>query len=289
MSENLFIIYTDTSDSRLGAWCFKKAFPSLNKNNFYLAKDRDHPPLLDVGRDIIILNFCYPQNIFMSVLGSSNTTLVLDNHTSSLFLASITSEKLHYVLDMGRSGSQMTWDYCFPQRPERPWYIDDKATNHPEVCRVLDGLSFYDTFEQIDLIEEKSREYYIEVGELLLKDDERKIEEICKGSIDGYVTSLINRDKRWKVRLVHSPKYFSNQVGKRLTDDEKCDFAMIYDYNLVGKFWKFVIVAKEGKRIDLNEIAFHLSLFYERENDNVELTLYDSNIYNFFSFSLNSF
>lgn len=119
-------------------------------------------PALSNSRNVIMVDFSYPNMMMHEIANRADTLVVLDHHQTALEnCAGLVGhyENVHVVLDMERSGARITWDYIHPgedapdivrhvedrdlwrfQYPETPAYFA-ALTSHPYTLEAWDAIT----------------------------------------------------------------------------------------------------------------------------------------------------
>ncbi len=273
LKDDIIIVYHGSCpDGISAAWCLYKYY-KFNDNdlnmNFIAGYNSGTCPLYKfIDKNVIMVDFVYPAKQMDTISKISKSLLVLDHHKTTEYLLNY-KENITIVYDEKRSGSQITWDYYFPDML-RPWFIDDiadrdlwtwKINGSRESCRGMLELGYYDSVSDfISKCNMHDRDEIIKLGKTLLQADEKQIKKICSRAIDCYCSPPINDDnKKWNVRLVEADGTFASEIGEVLTENENVDFAAIYRYDIIKDVWNISLRASKKKDIDLTEVAkrFH--------------------------------
>lgn len=137
----LVIYHAGCWDGFCAAWVARKA---LGECDFHAAHYGTEPP--DVtGRQVFILDFSYPRNVMVQIVGSAAWTCVIDHHKTAeqelRRLDEVLAPDLTVVFDMEKSGGRLAWEYfwdwrfnhldvmarpfCAPVRRDlAPWPVD---------------------------------------------------------------------------------------------------------------------------------------------------------------------
>jgi nanoRNase/pAp phosphatase (c-di-AMP/oligoRNAs hydrolase) len=124
---DIVIYHGPCSDGVTALWCAKE----------YL-KDKFEPMQCKAGSDpegifddkkILFVDLCPSINFIINTSKIAKKITIIDHHKSALVMHDSNIEtikkikNLEIILDMTRSGCQMTWDYFFKDEP-RPWFVD---------------------------------------------------------------------------------------------------------------------------------------------------------------------
>ena len=67
---------------------------------------------------------CPRRRQIQSVLTRANKVVILDHHDSAIRdTPDLSAENLQLVIDAGRCGCQIAWDYFHPEK-QRPWFVE---------------------------------------------------------------------------------------------------------------------------------------------------------------------
>lgn len=104
-------------DGWCSAWVAQMKYPDAE---LYAAYHGTQPP--DVkGKDVIMVDFCYPRPLMEQVKRDANVLIVLDHHkTAEEALKDFDAD---VTFDMNRSGAGISWDTFNPGKP-RPWIVN---------------------------------------------------------------------------------------------------------------------------------------------------------------------
>jgi uncharacterized protein len=111
----LVIVHKDCSDGFTAEYV---AWTALGDTAEYASADfGDEPPPV-AGRDVIILDFCYPPSVIRRIDQEAKSLLVLDHHKSQIPLVGNLQAELRpgnrIVLDVSRAGCRLAWDHFYP-------------------------------------------------------------------------------------------------------------------------------------------------------------------------------
>lgn len=208
MNSTIVIYHGGCRDGFCAAWVYNKYIQNRTKERLAESKEGfilengieyypgyygQEPP--DVkGKNVIILDFCYPLEIMKQILNESANMLWLDHHkTAQPIYDWLMNESykygtmLDFRFDNNRSGAGLTWDYFFPNEP-RPWlvdYVEDrdlwvkKLAESDEVNAYIACLEF--NFETWNIVNDKiSLEQAKLNGDIAIMKTEQYVNEVCK-------------------------------------------------------------------------------------------------------------
>lgn len=260
---DIIIYHGGCPDGIGGAWCYWRK--DRDNNKFYPGQYGKPPP--DVtNKKVLFIDFTYPKDVMQLIINSASYVRVLDHHKSALPLRSIKSPKFSLLLDLTRSGAQIAWDELYNNLP-RPWFINDIADrdlwkwsipDSKKTTRGMFGLNYYQSFDKFNKLQSIPRDHFINIGEILLQEDDKACNMICNRATICILRSLTTPELSWKVNLVEcSDRSKRSEVGNRLSSDEKVDFAAMYTYNIKDDEWWISLRASDSSTIDLSEVVKH--------------------------------
>lgn len=264
---NLVIYHGGCPDGIAGAWSIKYHINSPDTTYHPGSFNKPAPDVKD--QNVLFVDFTYTKDVMLDIIKSAKTVRVLDHHKSANFIKEFNYDNFSYVLDMYRSGAQIAWDEMTDE--ERPWFIDDiadrdlwqwKREDSKNTTKAIFSLGYYesiDKFSTINLIKKNDDEYknILNIGKILNDDNELNISIICKYAIDCYCVSLKNPSKKWKCKVVECDFSKKSDVGNRLSSDDSCDFAAMFNYNILSNEWWISLRASDKSDIDLTEVVKH--------------------------------
>lgn len=123
------------------------------------------------GRNVVIVDFSYPQAILEEMNAEANSLLVLDHHATAE--RDIRDAAVNALFDLSRSGAGLAWDYFFPKqaRPALLNYVEDYDLWRfalPHARLVHAALAAYDfDFDVWDHLMRQPIESFFHDGEVL--------------------------------------------------------------------------------------------------------------------------
>ena len=241
-----FVIYhANCVDGFGAAWSAWKFLG--NEAEYYAATHGDDPP--DVtNRNVIILDFSYPNKTIKKMISESNSLVVIDHHKSAMIdLSDIPSA--HF--DMSHSGAVLAWKFFHPSSsiPSFIEYIEDRDLwkwRLPRSKEFSAGLSVYpmsfESFTKLEIDDVFSD--VCERGSYILEYVEAEVEKISNRA-----TLRTWRGK--KIFIVNSSQLVS-EIGSRLSPD--CDFVVIWYFDHDRQKYN-VGLRSFHENIDVSEVA----------------------------------
>lgn len=121
---DMVIYHNPCSDGAISLWAsnYYKDIPEKIS-----CKAGVNPNIIVTNKNILFVDLCPKFDYLFEICKIANNIVVLDHHKTSLDAYEINKTScpanLHIILDMERSGCQITWDYFFPETI-RPWFVN---------------------------------------------------------------------------------------------------------------------------------------------------------------------
>lgn len=253
-------------DGIMGAWCFWTTLADTKNNLFRGVRHGSHPPYeILVGKNVAIVDFCYPLEEMRDIARVVNHLTVLDHHDTAMRdIEDLEGDNITKIFDMKRSGAQIAWDYINPTlTDERPWFVEIVADrdlwkweipNSREYGTALHHGDWY-RFESIEALHIMTRQQTEEVKALLLtqgsllKSIEEKKVQICTRY------SQLVEFEGYKVRLGHIDSDYRSAAGNSLIEKGDCDFAATWRYVYEVDQWWISVRAPKDCPISVNKLC----------------------------------
>lgn len=202
-NKKIIVLYHNKCDDGFGAaWVVWKKFGDKAE---YIGVTHDDPPPKNLhGKNVYILDFCYPKEITKELLSITKSLTVIDHHISMKEV--VESVPHHFFESTEHSGAMLAWQYFFPKK-RVPVLI-----NHVEAQDLWRFLSF--TKELTSSLRIKKQDFkiwnkiasdweskskikkYIEEGIIILKYEDDLVKEALEDaeSVEflGYKTLAVN-------------------------------------------------------------------------------------------------
>jgi len=206
-------------------------------------RDKILPQVLN--RNVIYIDICPKESVFLDMLLDPNRAVVLDHHESGLKI----TEKFppdtvyeHCYIDQTHSGCILAHQYCYPNKD--PSLLLRCIEDRDIWAWKLEDISrpFTEAFYKSIPYDFKSYDYFsddvnvhalVEEGKLLDKYKNIRIGELVKKAVEG---ELKIDDKVYNVYIINTTEYISD-IGHVLSQtwcerlDRPCDFAIIWYYD----------------------------------------------------------
>ena len=244
-SVNCVIYHADCTDGFGAAYSAWKQLG--NRAEYYACKHGTPPP--DVkGKNVVILDFSYGNEMTKKMIEEANSLLVIDHHKSAMV-------ELHDIsnthFDMTKSGAILSWEFFHPGKepPKFIRYIQDRdlwtweLEYSKEFSAAFDMVPF--EFEEFEKFEDDSVfDDACKRGSYILAYSKTVVKKVCE--------KASSRNLDGKDVLVVNASHWMSEIGSRLAPD--CDFAMIWYWDHESKETKVSLRAFHDT-VDVSEIA----------------------------------
>jgi|15BtaG_2_1085339.scaffolds.fasta_scaffold27542_2 nanoRNase/pAp phosphatase (c-di-AMP/oligoRNAs hydrolase) len=110
VAKTMVLYHAGCPDGFGAAWAFNQKY---GRKAQYMAVSHNEEPPMVTGRDVFIVDFCYPRVIMDELEEEANSIVVIDHHKTGLQNCG----DLNYChFDMEQSGSVLAWKYLFKGR-----------------------------------------------------------------------------------------------------------------------------------------------------------------------------
>ena len=225
------------------------------------------------GKRVIIVDFSYDRETIKKMCEISEYIFILDHHDTAqreLEGLEVLIPNFSFIFDMTRSGVQITWDWCYPNK-DRPWFVEVIADRdlwkwtYPkskELGKALYHFGWY-TFDKLEEL------YQIEYGNQDVDEDVRKtfsyhqkdifleqgkmLMDIEKREISYAVAkSVLCEFHGYKVRTTSCSHLIRSEVGSALCEKGDCDFSMTSRYDFEKDQWWVSLRGIKSCKVALN-------------------------------------
>jgi len=214
------------------------------------------------NKNVLMVDFCYPENIMIKLKELAKDLFVIDHHSSSL--QCLINNNINHIFDIEHSACKLSFDYYLPDLSNH-WLVlsvedrdlfrldsDPKQViGAKEVykCFVLDHMNFED-IESI--LKQEDGRYYYDTGVCYMGYEDKLIKNAVK-------YSKLYKFKEFTVRLTNCDFNITSRVGYELAQMPDNDFAIIYYYKPEEDRYYFSCRANPSKEIDLSVICTRFS------------------------------
>lgn len=215
-SKIIILYHKDCADGFGAAWAAYKKFGT--RAEYIGVEYRTTPPKLK-NKQIYLVDFCYDEPEMNQLIKNNQNITVIDHHQSrEKMMGKII---MNYSFDLKRSGAVLTWQYFHPKKrmPRLLLHIEDvdlwkfKLPFTKEIVATL-GMHNFD-FRVWDRLAKnienaKKRQKIIETGRILLKYQDKLIEDIAKKAY------RVNFGKHEALAINSSTSILHSQLGNFL-------------------------------------------------------------------------
>lgn len=203
------------------------------KVQFFPAYHGRESPREIEGKNVLILDFSYPETVLKTMLTQAKSILILDHHKTAMKALEFLPDH-QKVFDMNKSGVSLTWEYFYPDKPMPLFYqyIEDGdlwrkklpyATEYYSWIQTLKfDYSVYALYAKM-ITEEFERVMASASGMVALNKVyvERAVEH-------AWLTFTRLKDKYYNVAIVNSTILHSEIGNALVTKHPLVDFAAVY-------------------------------------------------------------
>ncbi|QYB17403.1 oligoribonuclease NrnB [Pacmanvirus S19] len=259
MTQDTVIIYhSNCLDGSSAAWAFtqaKKFGKDFGKLIFHYTnercfeKDKSIPIL--TGKNVYILDYCYPKEILEKINSIANNLTVIDHHKTAVELFDVVPD--YCIFDMTKCAAEITWDYLYGKNT-RPWFLQHVRDRDLWLWENPNSRAFSAAINEVglsfkvldELLVAEPDELY-QRGKTILEFDNRLVNKLCKAAelveFEGYTIYALNTI------------LYISECGNTLCKMGKAKFALLYRYQLKQNEWWISLRGCEENGIDLTLIA----------------------------------
>lgn len=289
MNETIVLYHGGCRDGFCAAWVVNKYFNNIlhssdleaQKNIQYIPAYYGTEPPDVTGKDVIIVDFCYPLEVMIDTLNKSNHLIWLDHHKTAKSVADSLGQlvnnreedwnKIQYIFDNNRSGAGIAWDYLFGNK-ERPWivdYVEDrdlwnkKLNNTEEVNAYVACLEF--DFTTWNEASEESVEDIAMYGQTAIMKTEQYVREVCKNVYFAIIKAKANVpegtsdywEHEWfSIPIVNIPQVDCSEVMDSLLKQyPESPFSLYWFRRPDGMYQYGMRSKKDQSDFDVSEVA----------------------------------
>ncbi len=197
------VYHSPCNDGSTALWC------ACHFNNIpekVACKAGVNPNIIVDNKNILFVDLCPKFEYLFEICKTAKKVVVLDHHKTSNDAFEIYKNvyknqcpnNLQIILDMSKSGCQITWDYFFPNE-ERPWFVDYvgdrdlwtwKKPNSKEINQVFFDNNMLDPYylDNITKLLTYSQEQIndlVKEGTLLLKFSKKQLDIAVSRAIEA--------------------------------------------------------------------------------------------------------
>jgi oligoribonuclease NrnB/cAMP/cGMP phosphodiesterase (DHH superfamily) len=230
---NLVVLYHgNCPDGSTAAWVLQLEYP----NATYIPVSHGEQPPFDkiYGKDVLLVDFCYPREVLLQVKEASNRTYVLDHHITA---QKECSDLDFCYFDMSKSGAGLAWQFLYDNAPPPKlveyiqyrdlgfiWSQPREKWPHQELDAIFACIDSYErtptnlnTLAQ--LLTDNPNQVVLE-GRAILRYKEDLIKTIIKHAHEVNINGQ-------KALCVNSP-VLQSDIGNILARSSGIDFGMVW-------------------------------------------------------------
>ena len=188
MAKTSVLYHKGCSDGFGAAWSAWKKFG--NKAEYLPVKFGEKYPDGLEGKDVYIMDFCYPMKETEQILKVAKSLTIIDHHFSR---KNVIQSIPNHIYSEKNSGAMLAWKYFHPGKPVPKMikYIEDIDLWHrklPHTDELCVSLRSYDREFSLwnkiakDLENSKTRKKYIDEGRVMLKVHEQVVSDAVRNS-----------------------------------------------------------------------------------------------------------
>lgn len=249
-NKKIAVLYHNKCDDGFGAaWVAWKKFK--DKADYVGVTYGDPPPKGLTGKDIYLLDFCYPKNVLEELMKITKSLTVIDHHISMKEV--VESVPRHLFEPTKHSGAVLTWMYFFSKKPIPKILryvegVDLWQWKLPRIHELSASLSIYPREFKIwsriarDWEKKLTQKKYIAEGGAIRKE---QINQVKKAVEDSFLVDFCG----YKT-LVSNSFAFVSEIGA----------ALVKKHPPIGIIWaqrsdKIVVSLRSNGKVDVSKLA----------------------------------
>ena len=148
LTKDKLVVYHGRCPDGFGAAL--SAWLALGDSADYLPADYTDPAPDVTGKDVYIVDFCYPRKVMEQLNVTAGSITLLDHHATArdnLKGFECSCGRIHF--DMTKSGARLAWEFFHPEKPVPPLiaFIEDRDLWRFNVPGTREFLAYLDTQE----------------------------------------------------------------------------------------------------------------------------------------------
>ena len=246
--KNIVILYHNDEDGFGAAWAAWKKFK--DKAKYIIAEHQTPQPKFLKGKEVYLLDFCYPEKIMKKIARDNKRVVVIDHHITQKKAGELADD---FSFSLKNSAAVLAWKYFHPQKPlpKLLLYVEDidlwkfKMKFTREIIASLDTYDFkFKVWDRIarDLENPRSAKKYIMEGKAIMKYQNMIVEKLANNGIKAALDGK-------KAVAVNSP-ILESEIGDYIRRNKKA----------MGLIWssrngRIEVSLRSDGSIDVSEIA----------------------------------
>jgi oligoribonuclease NrnB/cAMP/cGMP phosphodiesterase (DHH superfamily) len=255
-------------DGIVGAWAFQKAYPDSQLIGW---SHGDSLPEVSGAVAFVDISPSREQLDRLLTQESISKLYVLDHHRSAeraLRDVRLAPEKGEIVFDMERSGCRLAWDFLF-HSTEVPWWLltveAGDLWRHDGIENARPFLSAFHHFDYLSTVAgverlsrgEVPREELLTVGKTIHQSRQQQVERYANRAVAMTLRMPSERGTTaaYRVHVVAAPSEIRSEVGHRVSEQQRCDFAVVQTFDPARDAFRLSLRANQHSPLDLSLIA----------------------------------
>lgn len=215
-----------------------------------------NPQIETQNKNIIFVDLCPKFDYLIEICKTAKNIVILDHHKTTIDFYELNKLKcppnLKIILDITKSGCQITWDYFFPTT-SRPWFIDYvgdrdlwvwKLPNSKEINQVFFDNYIFDAYNldnitnMLNYTQEQINDL-IKEGTILLKVQKKQLDTAIYRSLEATIKVNKNIYNVWLGTTTSSDRSDLGNIlaNKPLSSGDLPDFSATWVYEPKAREW----------------------------------------------------
>jgi oligoribonuclease NrnB/cAMP/cGMP phosphodiesterase (DHH superfamily) len=239
-------------DGFSAAWCFWRKYGDEVE---YMAGRFYAPPPDVTGREVYLVDFCYPRDEVAAMLQTAASVTLIDHHKTALeAVAGLAG--LHEFTDLERSGATLAWDYLYPgqPRPRLLEHVEDrdlyrfKLPGTREILALMFSYEYsFELWDRLMFVDQQQIKKMVEEGAAIERKQRKDMAVLLRISkrrmvIGGYAVPVANM-----------PSMMASDAGHEMAQGAL--FSACYWDTAHGRKFELRSVAGEAGGLDVSVIA----------------------------------
>lgn len=252
MKDIVVLYHANCPDGFGGAWVAKKKLG--DQADYIPVLHADPPPDGLQGKDVYMIDFCYPSpETTARVLEQVKSLTIIDHHITAKDMIETAH---HHLFDIERSGATLAWQYFFPNEPvplllqyiegSDLWKFD--LPRAEEFYALSSTLTLdFDVWDKLvaDFEDEARRKTHLDRGGELLQYQQKIIEDVLKDAEEVVFEG--------RSALAANSPVLDSQIGNAIVK-RGYDIGIIWSHASNGKI-KVGLRSKKDGDVDVGTIA----------------------------------
>lgn len=247
------VYHAQCSDGVSSLWCanhYKKI------DEVVACKAGTNPSFNIINKSILFVDLCPSFEYILEISAQCKSVLILDHHKTALDLYNKNINNIPsnvtFMLDMTKSGCQITWDYFFPNT-KRPWFVDYVGDRDLWLWKLPDSKAINASLFENEYFNPKNLEKLNELinpsierinelkiyGNILLKNQQKELDISSNRALEATIT--VN-NITYNIWLGHTVSALRSELGnilanKKFPNGKYPDFSATWVYDVKSDEW----------------------------------------------------